>query len=214
MNIWHDIDAGRITPESFWAVIEISKGGKSKYELDKETGLLKLDRILFTSMQYPANYGFIPRTYADDFDPLDVLVLCSESLVPLTLVRCSPIGILRMIDEGMVDEKIIAVCDNDPFYDMYTDIEQLPPHIFAEIRHFYEVYKTLEHKETIVKEIEDHEQAEHIIKQCIENYNKEFNEPNLKILAALKEIEDMKSGKTPKNPQSVESLFKKLNLNE
>ena len=176
MNIWHDIEPERISPESFVAVIEISKGGKNKYELDKSTGLLKLDRVLFTSMHYPANYGFIPRTYSDDFDPLDVLVLCSESIVPLTLVSCSPIGILKMIDDGQTDEKIIAVCNNDPFYNMYTDINDLPPHLFAEIRHFYEVYKTLEHKETVVKEIENSTKAKQIIKKCMENYIEKFGE--------------------------------------
>jgi len=174
MNIWHDIDAERISPESFMAVIEIAKGGKTKYELDKPSGLLKLDRILFASMQYPANYGFIPRTLADDADPLDVLVLCSESLQPMTLVSCTPIGILKMIDDGQGDEKIIAVCSNDPFYNLYTDIDQLPQHIFAEIRHFYEVYKMLEHKETMVQEIQDHRQARQVIQTCMAHYQKAF----------------------------------------
>ena len=175
MNIWHDIEPERITPESFIAVIEISKGGKAKYELDKETGLMRLDRILSTSMQYPANYGFIPRTYAEDFDPLDVLVLCSESIQPMALVSCSPIGILNMTDGGLKDEKIIAVCNNDLFYNSYTDVSQLPSHLFAEIRHFYEVYKTLENKETMVQEIEDRFAAQQIIKKSINNYNKIFN---------------------------------------
>ena len=114
MNIWHDISPKRITTDKFYAVIEISKGGKNKYELDKETGLLKLDRVLFTSTHYPANYGFIPRTYADDGDPLDVLVLCSETIQPMTLVECKPIGVLTMIDDDHNDEKIIAVPVNDP----------------------------------------------------------------------------------------------------
>ena len=179
MNIWHDIEAEKIDPESFIAVIEISKGGKTKYEFDKNTGLLKLDRILFTSTHYPANYGFIPRTYAEDKDPLDVLVLCSESILPMTLVACSPIGILKMNDEGQSDEKIIAICRDDPFYNSYTDIGQLPSHIFEEIRHFYEVYKTLEHKETMVNEIEDNIHAKYVIKQCMENYDKRFLEAHL-----------------------------------
>ena len=174
MNIWHDIEADRITPESFLAVIEISKGGKAKYELDKSTGLLRLDRILFTSMHYPANYGFIPRTYADDLDPLDVLVLCSESILPLTLINCHPIGVLKMIDDGEVDEKIIAVCSNDPFYNPYTDIRQLPAHVFDEIRHFYEVYKALEQKETMVQQIEDSAQAKLAIRKCLDAYSKVF----------------------------------------
>ena len=175
MNIWHDISSARITPNSFVAVIEISKGGKNKYELDKETGLLVLDRVLFSSVQYPANYGFIPRTYAEDDDPLDVLVLCSESIAPMTLVRCCPIGILNMIDDGSGDEKVIAVCENDPLYNGYKDISELPPHLFAEIRHFYEIYKTLELKQTVVREIEGAERAQEVVSKCIERYANKFD---------------------------------------
>lgn len=114
MNIWHEMDQDRINADDFVAVVEISKGGKNKYELDKKTGLLRLDRVLYTSTHYPANYGFIPRTFAEDNDPLDVLVLCSESIIPMTLVSCYPIGVLKMMDEGFSDEKIIAVCKTDP----------------------------------------------------------------------------------------------------
>ena len=121
-NIWHDISPKRITPEDFIAVVEIQKGSKNKYELDKETGFIMLDRILHTSTHYPANYGFIPRTYGDDLDPLDVLVLCSEPLAPLTLVRCYPIGMISMVDGGRGDEKIIAIPFSDPTYNEYTDI--------------------------------------------------------------------------------------------
>ena len=156
------------------AVVEISKGGKSKYELDKATGLLKLDRVLSTSVQYPANYGFIPRTFAEDHDPLDVLILCSESIIPLTLVNCSPIGVLHMMDEGEMDEKIIAVCTHDPVYGTCSDVDQLPPHLFAEIRHFYEIYKALENKETVVREIEGKFRALEIIETSIKEYNKHF----------------------------------------
>ena len=121
-NIWHDIAPERITPEDFICVIEIPKGSKKKYELDKETGYIILDRILHTSTHYPANYGFIPRTYGDDNDPLDVLLLCSEQLEPLTLVRAYPIGVIKMIDNGRDDEKIIAIPFNDPTYNNYKDI--------------------------------------------------------------------------------------------
>ena len=123
-NIWHDINPDRIRPSDFVACIEISKGSKKKYELDKETGLIILDRILYTSTHYPANYGFIPRTYGDDKDPLDVLVLCSEDINPLSLVRCYPIGVMYMMDNGSRDEKIIAIPYNDPTYNCYTDIEK------------------------------------------------------------------------------------------
>ncbi len=153
----------------------ISKGGKNKYELDKETGMLKLDRVLFTSTHYPANYGFIPRTYADDGDPLDVLVLCSETILPMTLVECKPIGVLNMIDNNSKDEKIIAVPINDPNYNTYNDISDLPKHRFDEIRHFFQVYKTLEDdKETAATEISGVEKAKEVVQLCIESYILDF----------------------------------------
>lgn len=170
VNIWHDISPKRITPEEFIAVVEISKGSKKKYELDKETGLIILDRILHTSTHYPANYGFIPRTYGDDRDPLDVLVLCSEPLEPLTLVRCYPIGMISMIDSGRNDEKIIAIPVSDPTYNSYTDIKELPPHIFEEMQHFFRVYKNLEGKETAVNEVSGRESAVATIAAAIESY--------------------------------------------
>lgn len=174
MNIWHDIDEKRITPERFTAVIEISKGGKNKYELDKETGMLRLDRVLYTSTHYPANYGFIPKTYAEDNDPLDVLVLCSEQIMPMTLVECRPIGILYMIDEDEKDEKIIAVPLNDPSMSNYTDISELPSHMFEEISHFFEVYKVLEHKHTTIKKISGKEDAVECVKACMKGYKEKF----------------------------------------
>lgn len=131
MNIWHDISPKRISPEDFVCVVEIPKGSKKKYELDKETGLIILDRILYTSTHYPANYGFIPRSLGDDGDPLDVLLLCSEPLEPLTLCRAYPIGVISMIDNGRNDEKIIAIPFNDPNYNIYTNIDQLPKHILT-----------------------------------------------------------------------------------
>lgn len=173
-NIWHDISPKRIQPEDFICVIEISKGSKRKYELDKETGFIILDRILYTSTRYPTNYGFIPRTYADDGDPLDVLLLCSEKLAPLTLVRARPIGVITMLDNGKNDEKIIAVPFNDPNYNCYSDIDQLPAHIFEEMRHFFAVYKNLENKETAVDELKARDEAVKVISHCLENYKNEF----------------------------------------
>lgn len=170
MNIWHDISPKRITAGDFMAVIEIEKGSKCKYELDKETGVLRLDRILYTSTHYPANYGFIPRTYADDLDPLDVLVLCSESLYPMTTVRCYPIGVISMIDNGRYDEKIIAIPFNDPTYNSYTDISQIPSHIFEEMSHFFRVYKELEGKETAVNEVKNAVEARAVIQKAIDSY--------------------------------------------
>ena len=173
-NIWHDISPNRIQPEDFVAVIEIPKGSKKKYELDKETGLIILDRVLHTSTHYPANYGFIPRTYGDDGDPLDVLVLCSEEIDPLTLVRCYPIGVIKMTDGGSLDEKIIAIPFGDPTYNGYRDIGELPKHIFEEMMHFFEVYKTLEHKSTAVKEINHRADAVGIIRKCIGMYQEKY----------------------------------------
>lgn len=170
MNIWHNINPKRISSNDFVAVVEIEKGSKNKYELDKETGLLKLDRILYTSTHYPANYGFIPRTYADDLDPLDVLILCSESIHPMTMVQCYPIGVISMIDNGRFDEKIIAIPFKDPTYNNYTDISQIPSHIFEEMEHFFKVYKELEGKETAVNEIKGAEAAIEIIKRAIDSY--------------------------------------------
>lgn len=174
MNVWHDVKEERIQKDDFLAVIEISKGCKNKYELDKETGMLKLDRVLYTATHYPANYGFIPRTYAGDHDPLDVLVLCQENIVPLTLVECYPIGVIKMIDNNEFDEKIVAVAKKDPFLNCYQDITEVPNHISAEIMHFFEVYKQLEGKQTMVEKILGREDAEKIIQDCIENYKKEF----------------------------------------
>jgi inorganic pyrophosphatase len=174
MNIWHDISDSKITPESFTAVIEISKGGKQKYELDKATGLLRLDRILYTSTHYPANYGFIPRTLAGDGDPLDVLVLCTEPLQPLTLVDCYPVGMITMIDTDETDEKIIAIPYKDPQMNIYKNIKDIPPHIFDEIVHFFSVYKQLEHRETSLQEVLDRAGAIESITSAIAAYRKHF----------------------------------------
>ena len=175
MNIWHDIDPKNITPEKFTAVIEISKGSKCKYELDKYTGLLRLDRVLYTSTHYPANYGFIPRTFADDGDPLDVLVLCSAAIQPMTLIDVFPIGVMRMIDSGAIDDKIIAVPVTDPTYNKISSIDELPSHIFDEIMHFFTVYKQLENKQTAVKELFDKKEAIQIISDAIASYEKTYN---------------------------------------
>ena len=173
-NIWHDISPKRINADDFICVIEISKGSKKKYELDKETGYLMLDRILHTSTHYPANYGFIPRTYGDDNDPLDVLILSSVSVYPMTLIRCYAIGAIKMTDNDENDEKIIAIPFDDPNYNVYKDISELPKHLFEEMAHFFSVYKQLEHKKTTVQEIVDPKTAVEIIEKSIEKYNLTF----------------------------------------
>ena len=173
-NIWHDVSPERIKPQDFLCVIEIPKGSRKKYELDKETGYIILDRVLYTSTHYPANYGFIPRTYGDDNDPLDVLLICAEDLEPLTLVRAYPIGVITMVDNGSRDEKIIAIPLNDPNYNMYKSIDELPRQIFDEMRHFFTVYKNLEEKETAVEEVANAEEAVKIIEEAITRYNEVF----------------------------------------
>lgn len=174
MNIWHDVDSKRISPTDFLAVVEISKGTKNKYELDKETGILKLDRVLYTSTHYPTNYGFIPRTLSEDQDPLDVLVLCTEPIVPLAIVQCYPIGVMLMQDGGEMDYKIIAIPFKDPTWNIYHDISELPPHIMDEISHFFKVYKQLEGKKTTVFQVKNRAFSELIIKDNMEAYNKMF----------------------------------------
>ena len=174
MNPWHDIKREKVLPERFWAMIEISKGSKNKYELDKDTGRLKLDRVLFTSTHYPQNYGFIPLTYSRDYDPLDVLVLCSEEILPMAFVECKPIGVLTMTDNGLADDKIIAVPLSDPFYNAYEDINDIPEHVMQEIKHFFQVYKSLEGKDTSVDEIQGKKEAQAIIQEAIDSYSKEI----------------------------------------
>ncbi len=175
MNIWHDVRQERVTKEKFLVCIEISKDSKMKYELDKETGRLILDRVLYTSTHYPANYGFIPKTYAGDNDPLDVLVLCQSSIVPLCLVECRAIGVIKMIDNNEVDEKIIAVPINDPSYNSYNNIDELPVHILEEMAHFFGVYKELEGKTTSILEMGNADIARKIIQDAINFYQEKFN---------------------------------------
>jgi len=175
MNIWHKMPQERITPESFVAVIEVQKGSKMKYELDKQTGLLILDRVLYTSTHYTANYGFIPRTYAEDDDPLDVLVLCAEPISPMALVKVYPIGAINMIDDGSTDDKIIAIPFDDPSYNCYQSIDELPKHLFEEMRHFFKVYKELEGKSTTIVNMMDKNESIELIRKSIERYSQEFN---------------------------------------
>ena len=174
MNIWKDVDEKRVTPQDFVACIEIQQGDKTKYELDKETGCLMMDRVLYTSTNYPMNYGFIPLTLSDDGDPLDVFVLCSQPLARLCLVRCYPIGVVTMTDRDKHDEKIIAIPFGDPQYNEYDDISKLPKHIFDELKHFLSVYKQLENKVVHVEELGDHNKAIKIIEENLKAYREAF----------------------------------------
>lgn len=172
MNIWKDVSRERIKADDFIACIEIQQGDKTKYELDKETGLLIMDRVLYTSTYYPMNYGFIPLTLSEDKDPLDVFVLCSQPLARLSLVRCYPIGVVTMTDRDEQDEKIIAIPFGDPQYNSYDDISKLPKHMFDELQHFLTMYKQLENKKVQVESLGDHEKAKEIIEQSLIRYKK------------------------------------------
>lgn len=169
-HAWHDLAIDEPIDQSFPAVIEIPKGSKVKYELDKKTGLLRVDRVLFSAVHYPANYGFLPRTYCDDGDPLDVLVLCQEAVAPLCVMRARAIGMFRMRDDKGGDDKIIAVHVDDPAYVDYTDIAQLPKHVALELRRFFLDYKTLENKTVEVDEFEGPARANQTIREAIEAY--------------------------------------------
>lgn len=178
MHPWHDVELGEDSPHLLNAVIEVPMGSKLKYELDKKSGLIKVDRVLFSSVHYPANYGFIPKTYCDDHDPLDILVLCQEAAVPLSLMQAKPIGVMKMVDQGEADDKIIAVHANDPEYDHYDNINQLPPHRLREVQRFFEDYKTLEHKAVKVERFLGKEVAIRIIEEALDLYKK--NEERLR----------------------------------
>jgi inorganic pyrophosphatase len=173
MHPWHDtyIDDA-VLGTAFPVIIEIPKGSKNKYELDKETGLLRLDRVLHSAVYYPADYGFIPRTYCDDGDPLDALVLSQEAVYPLTIVEARAIGVMRMRDEKGIDDKIVAVSVRDPAFSDYRDQAQLPPHVLREVRRFFEDYKALEQKQVIVEDLLGPADAVQIIREALDGYRR------------------------------------------
>ena len=169
---WHDISPGRDIPDEFETVVEIPSGSSIKYELDKMSGLIRLDRMLYSAVYYPANYGFIPQTLAEDDDPLDVLVLCKEPVVPLTLMHSRPIGLMTMLDEGKRDHKIIAVATADPEYNHYKDADDLPPHRLMQIGRFFKDYKTMEGKAVEVDEIQPADACPAIIEDALARYSR------------------------------------------
>ena len=174
LHPWHGASYGKDHPQIVNALIEIPQGSRTKYEIDKETGLLKLDRVIYSSFHYPVNYGFIPQTLGLDGDPLDILVLCSQSIQPLCLVQATVIGNMQMIDTGEEDDKIIAVALKDPSVNHISDINELPRHFISELRNYFEQYKVLENKEVQIEEFQDKEAAYNIIKDSIELYKQKF----------------------------------------
>lgn len=173
-NPWHSVDIGNDVPNVVNSIIEIPKGSKAKYELDKKSGLLRLDRVLFSSVHYPANYGFIPRTYCDDNDPLDILVICSIDVEPMCIIESKVIGAMHMTDQNEVDDKIIAVAKNDMSVNYINDINELPPHTVVELKRFFEDYKALENKKVNVSHFIGKKDAYPIIQGSIELYNQTF----------------------------------------
>lgn len=170
---WHDVTPGERLPAEFMVVVEIPAGSNVKYELDKQTGLLRLDRVLYSAVHYPANYGFIPQTYAEDDDPLDVLVLCQEPVAPLTLVRARAIGVMTMLDSGKRDHKILAVALDDPEYSSFREAGELPAHRLALVRRFFQDYKTLEGKAVEVEEVQPAAAALPVIERALDRYSQE-----------------------------------------
>jgi len=171
---WHGVPPGDQAPRIVNAVIEIPQGSRAKYEIDKDSGLLKLDRIIYSSFYYPCNYGFIPQTYGDDKDPLDILVITSLPVQAMCLMQAKVIGVMQMIDSGDADDKIIAVAANDPSVNHYNNIEEIPPHFFEELRHFFEEYKRLENKTVTVNEFGDKSMALTIIEDSFKLYKENF----------------------------------------
>ncbi|MCR9133917.1 MAG: inorganic diphosphatase [bacterium] len=174
-NPWHSVSTGEHAPEVVNGIIEIPRASRAKYELDKESGLLKMDRVLYSSVYYPANYGFIPQTYCDDKDPLDILILSQVTVVPMCIVSARVIGVMRMVDHGEMDDKIIAIAENDMSVEHINNISELPNHFIRELRSFFEDYKKLEHKEVIVEEFQDATIAREIVQQSIVDYRERFS---------------------------------------
>jgi inorganic pyrophosphatase len=170
MHPWHDVSWGSDVREFFYAIVEISEGSKVKYELDKATGLLRADRVLYSAVHYPANYGFIPQTYCPDGDPLDALMVCQEPLAPLSIARCRAIGVLPMKDDRGEDDKIIAVHVDDPQFAHYRDIAELPPHVLSEVKRFFLDYKVLEEKDVVIEALRGHVEAELCIMEAVRLY--------------------------------------------
>jgi len=179
MNLWHDLPPGPKTPDTIYVIVEIPKGSRNKYEYHKAAGIIKLDRVLYSSLVYPGDYGLIPRTYYEDGDPLDALVMINEATFPGCIIEARPIGVFCMMDKGMPDDKILAVPATDPIFGGYTDITDIPQHYLREVAHFFEVYKDLEGERTRPIGWEGVETAMEKIQHAIELYRTQFQPPSL-----------------------------------
>ena len=210
MNPWHDVDPGKRAPETIDCIIEVPRGSRNKYELDKKTGLLRLDRVLYSAVFYPANYGFIPQTYCDDHDPLDILVLGQEQVVPMCILTARPIGVMQMVDQNEEDDKIIAIHENDPAVAHFRDISQLPEHTLNELQRFFEDYKILEHKKVRIERFDGRVQAHNIITKSLRLYTDSFNPDGSKrsdapVLPSEMRGHQTTGGRTPSRTASVEA---------
>lgn len=203
MNPWHDIDPHLKSPDTLDCVIEIPRGGRLKYELDKATGLLRLDRVLYSAVFYPANYGFIPQTYCDDKDPLDILVLGHHEVVPMCIMTARPIGVMQMIDQDEEDDKIIAIHEHDPAYNHLRDISQLPEHTLNELQRFFEDYKILEHKKVRIERFKGRVDAHSIIEKGFALYNETFQKGGERRTPLLHPEEPV--GRTPSKLARIEA---------
>jgi inorganic pyrophosphatase len=209
MNPWHDIEPHKKSPSLVDCIIEIPRGGRLKYELDKSTGLLRLDRVLYSAVFYPANYGFIPRTYCDDKDPLDILVFGQEPVVPMCILTARPIGVMQMIDQDEEDDKIIAVHEHDPTVNHYTDISKLPEHTLNEMQRFFEDYKALEHKKVRIERFRGKEDALNIIEKAFRLYDENFAPGGERLKAPLIEApEEPQPGRTPSRQARFEAALR------
>lgn len=213
MNPWHDIEPRKSPSDTLDCVIEIPRGSHLKYELDKDSGLLRVDRVLYSAVFYPANYGFIPRTYCDDKDPLDILVLGQEPVAPLTILTARPIGVMQMIDQDEEDDKIIAVHEHDPAFNHLRDISQLPDHTLNELQRFFEDYKVLELKKVRIERFKGRVDAHTIIDTAFKFYDDTFNaDGSRKVPLATPVTQDM-TGRTPSKQARLEAAKRAAKYN-
>lgn len=212
MNPWHDLEPHKKSPELVDCIIEIPRGCRLKYELDKKSGLLRLDRVLYSAVFYPANYGFIPKTYCDDKDPLDILVLGQDSVAPLCIVTARPIGVMQMIDQDEEDDKIIAIHEHDPAVNHFRDIKELPEHTLNELQRFFEDYKVLEHKKVRIERFRGRDDAIDVIEQSFRLYDETFPDLASRQEKVEANEEPDLSGRSPSRQARLEAARRQAEL--